>query len=243
MSRVSLNFAVFRSVFSGADEVGAGPITRINDAVLGFISRFYQLETLYRSNAKYQPDWRPRFLCYEPGLSVARAAIACGRAEGFLPELGHRHRRSPAATSPSLGPSPAIFAAQVAALEEEADDRDAHPPYSEQQRVRRDKLVRLEAAGMPAYPPSVPRDRCLRPTCAGPMPASPPDARTGTTVSVTGRVRALRDLGGVAFAVLEEDGCRLQTMLDDADDRPGAARAVAHVPSTSATWCRSPARS
>ncbi|MGA8248161.1 MAG: lysine--tRNA ligase, partial [Nocardioides sp.] len=41
-----------------------------------------------------------------------------------------------------------------------------------------------------------------------------PDARTGTTVSVTGRVRALRDLGGVAFAVLEEDGCRLQTILD-----------------------------
>ncbi len=96
-----------------------GPITRVNDAVLGFISRFYQLETLYRSNAKYLPEWRPRFLCYEPGLSVARAAIACGRAEGFLPELGiDTVGRRGDLSQPR--PEPAIFAAQVVALEEEA---------------------------------------------------------------------------------------------------------------------------
>ena len=55
----------------------------------------------------------------------------------------------------------------------------------------------------------MPRDRCLG-DVRGAYPGLAPDARTGTTVSVTGRVRALRDLGGVAFAVLEEDGagCR-----------------------------------
>jgi lysyl-tRNA synthetase class 2 len=37
---------------------------------------------------------------------------------------------------------------------------------------------------------------------------------------VTGRVRALRDFGGVAFAVLEEDGCRLQTILDQTATDP-----------------------
>jgi lysyl-tRNA synthetase class 2 len=211
VARVSLNFAVFRSVFSGADEVGAGPVTRVTDAVLGFVSRFYQLETLYRSNAKYLPEWRPRYLCYAPGLSVARAAVACGRAEGFLPALGiDTLGRRGDLTQPR--PEPAVFAAQVAALEEEADERAGQPTCSEQQRVRRAKLAVLAEAGMPAYPPGVPRDRCLADVRTA-HPSPPADARTGEQVSVTGRVRALRDLGGVVFAALEEDGCRLQVML------------------------------
>ncbi|PZO97650.1 MAG: lysine--tRNA ligase, partial [Dermacoccus nishinomiyaensis] len=40
----------------------------------------------------------------------------------------------------------------------------------------------------------------------------PADHRTGERVSVTGRVRALRDFGGVSFVVLDEDGARLQAM-------------------------------
>ncbi len=72
---------------------------------------------------------------------------------------------------------------------------------------------------MTAYPPSVPRDRCLGDVRRA-YTDLPPDARTGTTVSVTGRVRALRDFGGVAFAVLEEDGCRLQTMLEEKTTDP-----------------------
>ncbi len=218
VTRISLNFAVFRTVFSGADEVGAGPITRMSDAVLGFVSRFYQLETLYRSNAKYLPEWRPRFLCYEPGLSVARAGIACGRAEGFLPELGiDTVGRRGDLSQPR--PEPAVFAAQVLALEEEADERTRHPAYSEQQRVRRAKLAALAAAGMPAYPPCVPRDRCLGDVRRAHSGLGA-DARTGAQVSVTGRVRALRDFGGVTFAVLEEDGCRLQAILDAAATDP-----------------------
>ena len=33
--------------------------------LLVFFSRWWQLETLYRSNMKYQPEWVPRFACYE----------------------------------------------------------------------------------------------------------------------------------------------------------------------------------
>lgn len=63
--RVSLNFAVFRSVFEEGSRIGAGPILRIWRSVLVFFSRWWQLEALYRSNVKYQPDWAPRFLCFE----------------------------------------------------------------------------------------------------------------------------------------------------------------------------------
>ena len=219
VDRISLNFAVFRTVFSGADEVGAGPVTRLNDAVLGFVSRFYQLETLYRSNAKYRPEWRPRFLCYEPGLSVARAGIACGRAEGFLPELGidsigRRHDL----TRPR--PEPDVFAAEVRALEERVAPPSSGPVLSEQQRVRRAKLAVLADAGMPAYPVEVSRTHSLAQVRAG-HPDLPPDVRSGQVVSVVGRVRALRDLGGVTFAVLEEDGDRLQVLLQAATTDTG----------------------
>ena len=27
-------------------------------------SRFWQIESLYRANAKYQPEWVPRFVCF-----------------------------------------------------------------------------------------------------------------------------------------------------------------------------------
>ena len=82
--RISLNFAVFRNVFADADEVGAGPITRVTDKALSIASKFWQLETLYRSNDKYHPEWVPRFLCYDVELTVPRAGFAMGVAEGFV---------------------------------------------------------------------------------------------------------------------------------------------------------------
>ena len=30
-----------------------------------FASRWWQLESLYKSNEKYEPDWVPRFLLFE----------------------------------------------------------------------------------------------------------------------------------------------------------------------------------
>ncbi|MDF0532054.1 bifunctional lysylphosphatidylglycerol synthetase/lysine--tRNA ligase LysX [Tsukamurella sp. 8F] len=211
--RISLNFAVFRSVFFDADNVGAGPVTRLTDSVLSFASKFYQLETLYRSNDKYRPEWVPRVLCYDPALTAVRAGIAVGTAEGFLPHIGPRvlsgartpdeqPRRDPEFVRRLLAEESRLLTPAVPA-----------PRLSEQQRVRRRKLESLEAAGMPGYPAAVPRTHSLADVRAlGDGLA--PDERTGTVVSVTGRIRAIRDYGGVTFTVLEEDGTRMQVLAE-----------------------------
>jgi len=85
VTRVSLNFAVLRSVFARAEALGAGPVTRIWNRILRLFSRLWQIETLYRANAKYLPDWQPRFLCFPAARDLPRIAIAALSAEAFLP--------------------------------------------------------------------------------------------------------------------------------------------------------------
>jgi lysyl-tRNA synthetase class 2 len=82
--RFSLNFAVFRSVFARGDRLGAGPVLRMWRSVLLALSRFWQIESLYRANAKYQPSWEPRFLCFERPGDLPRIGTAALRAEAFL---------------------------------------------------------------------------------------------------------------------------------------------------------------
>ena len=223
--RISLNFAVFRNVFADADEVGAGPVTRLSDKALSFASRFWQLETLYRSNDKYRPEWVPRYLCYDPELTVPRAALAMGVAEGFVPLLGPRLLVGPKPAD-HQPPRPEVdFVERVQALEAESlTPRVPEPRRSEQQRVRRAKLTQMAEAGVEAYPPRVPRTTTVADVVAR-HPDLAPDAATGERVSVTGRVRALRDLGGVSFVVLEENGVRLQAMATrDGTPEPALGR-------------------
>ena len=84
VNRVSLNFAMFRSAFEQGAQLGAGPVARLWRALLVFFSRWWQLETLYRSNMKYQPQWVPRFACYEDARLIPRVGVASVIAEGFL---------------------------------------------------------------------------------------------------------------------------------------------------------------
>ena len=85
ISKISLNFASFRSIFERGKKLGAGPITRLNHKILIFLSRFFQMESLYRFNAKFRPVWEPRFIVF-PGISnLARVGIAILRVESFLP--------------------------------------------------------------------------------------------------------------------------------------------------------------
>ncbi|GAA0663305.1 phosphatidylglycerol lysyltransferase domain-containing protein [Kitasatospora atroaurantiaca] len=93
LERVSLNFAMFRSVFERGSKLGAGPVLRLWRSVLGFFSRWWQIESLYRANAKYRPIWEPRYLLFEKSSEIPRIGIASARAEGFI-------------TAPSL---PALF--------------------------------------------------------------------------------------------------------------------------------------
>ena len=82
--RVSLNFAVFRSVFARGERLGAGPVLRVWRSVLLSASRFWQIESLYRANAKYQPEWVPRFVCFRSSADLPRVSVAGLRAEAFL---------------------------------------------------------------------------------------------------------------------------------------------------------------
>ncbi|MCW2522683.1 MAG: putative rane protein with lysine transferase [Frankiales bacterium] len=90
--RVSLNFAVFRDALERGEKIGAGPILRAWRWVLVFASRWWQIETLYRFNVKFRPDWEPRFLSYPSPRDLPRIAVAALEAEAFITRP-HRLRR------------------------------------------------------------------------------------------------------------------------------------------------------
>ena len=84
MRQVSLNFAVFRSALEGGEKLGAGPVLRMWCRLLVFVSRWFQIESLYRFNAKFQPAWNPRFIVYPSASTLPRIALAALEAEAFL---------------------------------------------------------------------------------------------------------------------------------------------------------------
>ncbi|MCZ1015339.1 phosphatidylglycerol lysyltransferase domain-containing protein [Streptomyces noursei] len=88
ITQLSLNFAMFRSVFERGSRLGAGPVLRVWRSLLGFFSRWWQIESLYRANAKYRPVWEPRYMLFEKSTDVLRIGIAAARAEGFLEAPG-----------------------------------------------------------------------------------------------------------------------------------------------------------
>ncbi|HEV7962897.1 MAG TPA: phosphatidylglycerol lysyltransferase domain-containing protein [Actinoplanes sp.] len=90
--RMSLNFAVLRSVFARAEELGAGPVLRLWHRLLRAASGLWQIESLYRANAKYLPTWQPRYLCFPTARDLPRIAIAALSAEAFLPGGRRQHR-------------------------------------------------------------------------------------------------------------------------------------------------------
>lgn len=85
VERVSLNFAMFREVFAIGGRIGAGPVLRAHRRLLLIASRWWQLESAYRANLKYQPAWMPRHLCFAAASDLLPVLAAAGRAEGFLP--------------------------------------------------------------------------------------------------------------------------------------------------------------
>jgi lysyl-tRNA synthetase, class II len=81
IEELSLNFAAFARLLQRPD--------RRLDRVLGHIvslgNSFFQIESLYRFNAKFAPRWEPRYLVYEGPRALARTGLAAMRAEGQLP--------------------------------------------------------------------------------------------------------------------------------------------------------------
>ncbi|MGV9615406.1 bifunctional lysylphosphatidylglycerol synthetase/lysine--tRNA ligase LysX [Nocardia xishanensis] len=217
VTKVSLNFAVFRSVFEEGARIGAGPVLRLWRGVLMFFSRWWQLEALYRSNVKYQPHWVPRFFLFEERRQLPRVAVASGLAEGFLPRFGKEpettvHTGLHSAVPDTItglnadGSAPDVPEVGV------AEHLTRRP---EQVRVRMDKLDRMTAAGIDPYPVAYPPTHTVAAARRSPR---------GTTVRVCGRLLRIRDYGGVIFAVLRDWSGDIQLVIDR--DRVGVERSA-----------------
>jgi len=84
VKRLSLNFAVFRAALERGEKIGAGPILRAWRGLLVFVSRWFQIESLYRFNLKFRPAWEPRFISFPSTRDLPRIAFAAMEAEAFL---------------------------------------------------------------------------------------------------------------------------------------------------------------
>jgi lysyl-tRNA synthetase class 2 len=88
IEEASLNFSVFARLIHeprGRVELIVGRILLVADA-------FFQIERLYRFNAKFFPRWEPRYLMYEHVLALPRVGLAAMWVEGQLPKPGSRRR-------------------------------------------------------------------------------------------------------------------------------------------------------
>lgn len=85
---LGLNFATMRAVLAG--EAGDNLTQRVEAWLLRRLSGSMQIESLWRFNAKYDPDWLPRYAVYDSPENLLAAAVAVARAESFweLPIIG-----------------------------------------------------------------------------------------------------------------------------------------------------------
>lgn len=85
---LSLNFAALRSTLAG--EKGDGTMQRAERWFLKRVSSFAQIETLWRFNAKYDPDWLPRYVAFDTAEHLVPVIMAILRAESLweIPVLG-----------------------------------------------------------------------------------------------------------------------------------------------------------
>jgi lysyl-tRNA synthetase, class II len=107
VTRISLNFAVFRSALERGERIGAGPVLRRWRGLLVFLSRWFQIESLYRFNVKFRPIWEPRFVVFRQTRDIPRIALAALEAEAFLvlPSLLQRGGRRQPETAAVTGPA------------------------------------------------------------------------------------------------------------------------------------------
>jgi lysyl-tRNA synthetase class 2 len=95
LGELSLNFATFARWMHSP--------SRWHERVLGRLvalgNPFFQIESLYRFNAKFFPRWEPRYLVYEGALGLPRVSLAAAWAEGQLPKPRMRTARAPITAS------------------------------------------------------------------------------------------------------------------------------------------------
>ena len=215
ISRISLNFAMFRSAFEEGEQLGAVPIARLWRALLVFFSRWWQIETLYRSNMKYMPEWVPRFACYDDARLIPRVGIASVIAEGFLVLPFSRRGRQPHTGQHISAPDTLVSsgrlrhdggAPDLTGLVIDTPGDEVTQRLPEQVRVRMAKLKTLQDNGIDAYPVGKAPSHTV---------AQAIEAEDGTTVTAAGRVLRMRDYGAVLFAQLRDWSGEVQLLLDN----------------------------
>jgi lysyl-tRNA synthetase class 2 len=80
LNEMSLNFAAFARWMHSPEKRAE----RVLGKLVALGNPFFQIESLYRFNAKFFPRWAPRYLVYEGALGLPRAGIAALWAEGQL---------------------------------------------------------------------------------------------------------------------------------------------------------------
>ncbi len=92
IEELSLNFAAMARLLRNP----SGWRERLLGHVVRLANPFFQIESLYRFNAKFSPDWEPRYLLYEGRLGMPRVGLATVFAEGHLarPHLLQRVART-----------------------------------------------------------------------------------------------------------------------------------------------------
>jgi lysyl-tRNA synthetase class 2 len=83
VEELSLNFAAFGRWLGRP----RGRVERALGQVVTLGNRLFQIESLYRFNAKFGPRWEPRYLVFEGPLGLPRVGLAALRIEGQLPKL------------------------------------------------------------------------------------------------------------------------------------------------------------
>jgi lysyl-tRNA synthetase class 2 len=82
VEEISLNFAAFARLLRDPEGIWERTLGR----AVALANPFFQIESLYRFNAKFSPRWQPRYLLYERrALGFARTGLAAMWAEGQLP--------------------------------------------------------------------------------------------------------------------------------------------------------------
>ncbi|MHB8293263.1 MAG: phosphatidylglycerol lysyltransferase domain-containing protein [Acidimicrobiales bacterium] len=103
MGGLGLNFAAMRGLIAG--ETGDSLGLRAQRLLLRRMSERMQIESLWRFNAKYDPNWQPRYAVYEAPELAPAVAMAIARAESFfeVPVLGRLLSHRSGAAGPGAG--------------------------------------------------------------------------------------------------------------------------------------------
>ena len=89
VTEVSLNFSVFARLIREPE----GMLERVAGRLIVLGDTWFQIERLYRFNAKFLPRWEPRYFMYERRFGLPRAGIAALWLEGQLPRPALRSSR------------------------------------------------------------------------------------------------------------------------------------------------------